>query len=661
MWKFLKFIGWVLKAAVWFCVVAALLALAALYLLERGIPAPVVARLAEACSDGDYLCRIGRATFGLRSGLRLYSVSLSPLRSAEGPLVSADEIRADLRLSPFAEPADRLQALTIRNLRFPSLPPRKRKDAPAPTGADAPAAPLAPAAAPAAPARPTLPTVSPFALTLDGAQVLGLEVARLSATVASAPSRATVSDVRLDWPDTLPPMSLTGHVEADLAAGAVRGAVKGLTRPANILPLLVSLRARGAVKQVNCFTQVENPVAAEASFDVDLATRDFVLVLNLDVGPCRYRDVPMTFARGTVTVCETNIYTTVKVGPLQAESRSGPLSGRLLYREEGESLEVDARAHMDLDDLANVINILNRGQLKPVRCTTPVSLSIQGLAALDARKSTVTNALTGRLSFGSGSVFNLPVHDVSGDLEIAGFSASIGRVSATPKSGGALTGGVTFTFPDYAASSTVFHAYATFTDLALADLSRTVNATNTRGGSVTGELALSGSTDGPTLPSLSGSGSATVKEALLNRMPLFAGFTDYLASNIPGVSSLVNQSNGSLTFTITNGRLRTRNLLIEGDLFSLQGQGTYDLNTEVLDFVMRANIFRQRSIAGRLTRLVTLPFSRLLLEFKVHGTRDRPEWSYANILERIADGISDIKTPFAPNPQTPPANPPQRP
>ena len=100
-----------------------------------------------------------------------------------------------------------------------------------------------------------------------------------------------------------------------------------------------------------------------------------------------------------------------------------------------------------------------------------------------------------------------------------------------------------------------------------------------------------------------------------------------------------------MDFKIRDGILSTDNLLIEGDLFSMQGKGTCNLDTEALDFIIRANIFKQKTIAGKISRLVTLPFTRLLLEFKVFGTRQKTDWSYVNIIEKITESLTDRSGP----------------
>jgi hypothetical protein len=661
MWKFLTFIGSVLKTLFWLALVLALAGFVALYVLERDMPQPLVSRIAEACSTDDILCRIGRATFSLRSGLHLHQVKAFPKRIADSALVSVDEITVSIALQPRLNRYERLRGITLKNISFPTLPKKPPKP-------DTPAEPLPAVCEPAQPS-PTpllLPSVPPFPLVIEKANILGLLAERITATVALSGTRIVVTQATVAWPDKTFAMKIDGGVTADFDTRIVSGTAKGQTFPENILPLLSALRARGAIKQIDCFSKLERPVGADAAFDVNMDNSDFVLRLALDVGPCAYRQVPMKFARGSVCAYGTNIYTTVAVGPLQAESATGPLSGRLVYREDTEGIEFDTTSAMDLQQMVTVINILNNGELKPVRCFTPPRVTAKGVMAVDSKKSTVTNSLLGKIAFDEGSIFNLHVKNVTSDLKVQGYSALFDNVIGTCDSGGTLAGNLIFTFPNYAATSTVFTTRATLKDIDLSDLSRVFNITNERVGLVSGNMLLHGRTNHRTVASLAGEGKLNIREGTLHRMPLFAGFTDYLARNIPGVSALVNQSSGSMDFTIRDGILRTENLLVEGDLFSITGRGSYNLDTDSLDFVMRANIFRQKTIAGRITHLVTLPFTRLLLEFKVFGTIDNPEWSYASIIERITDSLTDLSaqtknTPALPEQPIPPPAPPVAP
>ena len=623
MWKFLSFIGSVVKALFWLALVCVLAGMVFFYLLDQNMPAPLVRRLSDALGSDDYLCRIGRATYSLKSGLHLYQVKAFPKRIADTALLSADEITLDVSLQPQLHLGERLRGVTVKNISMPSLPPKHGKHSAKRT-------------------KLRLPTLAPFPLTVEKANILGIKAERLSATVSMENPQLSVTDVTILWPDKEFTMSVAGYVTLNLATRLVDGNVKGQAFPANILPLLVALHSRAAVKHVNSFTKIERPVNAEAAFTVNIDNTDFSLLLALDVGPCAYRNVPMKYAKGALGAYGTNIYTTVVIGPLQAESASGPLAGKLVYREEDESVTFDATASMDVHELATVVDILQHGELKPIVCDTPLTVTAKGLVAAD-KKSTVTNDINGRIDMPAGSIFKMPVRDVTSDFAVKGESALFDNVCGSSASGGKIAGNIDFFFPGGAATSTLFTTRATFAGVNLSDLERTFNlSTNARAGLVSGSVSLVGHAGDRTAASLAGEGKLSISDGLLSRMPLFAGFTDYLARTVPGVSSLVNQSSGSMNFTVEGGVLSTENLLIEGDLFSMQGRGTCNLDTEALDFLVRANIFKERTWAGRITRLVTMPFTRLLLEFKVFGTLDKTDWSYVNIIEKIADSLTDI-------------------
>jgi hypothetical protein len=633
MWKILTFIGSVIRITFWLALVFVLAGVVFLYVLERDMPAPLVRRLSAEISSEDYLVRIGRATFNLKSGLHLHHVKAFPKRVADGALVAADEITLDVALLPQVPLKERLLGVTITNLSLPALPPKQKEKKESP--------------------EPTLPDLPPFPLTLEKVNILGIKATRLTAVIDLGEKRFSATEVEIQWPDKAFSMKVDGQVALDLTQRRVSGHVKGQAFPDNILPLLSALHSRAAIRQINCFSKIQRPINADCAFDVNIDNSDFSLLLDLDVGPCEYRGVPMKFARGPLAAYGTNIYTSVAVGPLQAESSTGPFAGRLVYREENESLELDASAAMEQQQLVTIINVLNHGELKPVRCDTPLRVSAKGVIALDAR-STATNALAGHIAFSKGALFNLNVTDMSGDFSMDGYTATFDNISGATPCGGKISGDIGFLFPNYAATSTVFTTHVTLAEVDLSDLSRALNVTNARAGLVSGNLTLSGQTAKNAVPSFSGEGKLRIRDGLLHRMRLFAGFTDYLSRTIPGVSALVNQSSGSMDFIIRDGILRTENLLIEGDIFSIQGKGSCNLENDALDFVVRANVFKQKTIAGRITHFVTMPFSRLLLEFKLFGTLDNPDWSYANIIEKITESLSGSAEPVAtPPPESP--------
>ena len=621
MWKLLKCLGAVLKAAFWLLMFMAGALFLALYVLNRGIPSPFLDRLASALSNDDIHVRIDHASFNLKSGLRLHRVKILPKRIAAGALASVDEACVNFSFKPDMPLNERVQGVSVKNLSLPSLPP--------PDMFSNDTDPLE-----------ELPDLAPFPLHLETVNILGIKAAQVSAVISVDNNRLLVSDLNVKWPDKAFDMSANGHATLDLSERTVTGKVAGQALPHNIVPLLKELEADGAIEQIECFSDIKRPVDANFDISVNIDNSDFAFDLDLDVGHCAYRGVPIKSAKGKIMASETNANTVVVIYPLSASSSTGPINGRLVYREETEGLELEADAEMAAEQLLDIINILNCGELDRIRFLSSPTVSAKGVIALSAEESSVTNDITGKLGADKAIVLNLPLNALSGDLAVTGYTANINNAVGTTDSGGKVTGDISFHFPEYAASATVFNTNVKLAKVALDELSQAFNVTNARSGWVSGNIQLSGPTSGKTVPQLSGAGHVRISDGLIHRMKIFAGLTDYFTRTIPGLSAVVNQSSGSMDFTITNGVLYTDNLLIEGNVFSIKGRGTYNIDTDQLDFVIRANIFRQRTIAGRITHFLSLPFTRMLLEFKVFGKLEDPDWSYVNIIERITDQLS---------------------
>ncbi len=156
-----------------------------------------------------------------------------------------------------------------------------------------------------------------------------------------------------------------------------------------------------------------------------------------------------------------------------------------------------------------------------------------------------------------------------------------------------------------------------------------------RDGKLDASVQLEGAIGTNVLSTLNGSGSINVRDGHLLQMKLFAGLTEQLADWVPGVGYIVNQSQASADFTVSNGVFRTENFFIEGGLVSIKGWGTYDAAGDELDMTVRVQFLRNESLLGTIVHPVTWPFTKLLLEFRATGSIDDPKWQYISVLDRI--------------------------
>jgi len=474
---------------------------------------------------------------------------------------------------------------------------------------------------------------------LEQSNILGLQTERVTATIASTSEQATATGVHVKWPERLGDVGVTGNVTFDAPTKRIIAHAQGRTFPNLITPLLLGLRAQGVVKQIDFFQDFNAPITANYAVDVELTMVDYTMHIDLDVPSCTYHGVPVKQAQGIIVVTDTNNLVIADITLPACELRSGSLVGHLVYRDDDDSLTVDAQGALSKPDLLSVINILNNGELDLVQCETPLSASVKGIVATNPRKTSATNDLNATLSFAKGSVLRIPLTDVSCDLRVYAHSACVDNIKGTPVDGGQIEGQVHFAFPDYSASNTTFVAQISANHASFSNLMCIGQPTNTFTGKVTGNVSLAGSASDNVLASLEGSGTATVDESMLARMPLFAGLTDWLARNIPGISSVVNQSSAKLDFTMTNGVAVTKNMMVEGNVFSILLRGTYTLDTDAVDMDVRVNILKEGTVAGWLARVITFPITRALLEFKLSGTATNPEWTYVTFVEKLVDAI----------------------
>ena len=628
MWKLLKLIGWLMKATFVLALLVFIVGLMCLYVAERGLPDVVVQKVAERLSFDDYVCRIDRITYSVRRGVTVHKLKAFPTPVTDGALVSVEEINVDFVLLSRAPLSERIRSVTAKGFDFPALPPRPPRDP------DAPKPPPVPREI-----NVTLPDIPPFEFVFEKPNILGLQPEKITATVASTVKQASATRLRATWPEGVGDVTITGGLTFDAPTKRIIAHAQGKTFPHLITPLMLGLRAQGVVKQMDFFQDFKKPIAANYAVDLELTMMDYTMNIELDVQDCTYQGVPIHHAKAAVIVTDTNNLVIADIDLLSTELRSGSVTGKLVYRDDNDSVAVNVQGALSKPDLIAVINVLNNGELDLLECETPVAVRAEGIVATNLRKVNVTNDLTATVSFAKGSILRIPLTDASCDLHVYGHSACVDNIKATPVDGGLLEGQVHFAFPDYSPSNTTFVAQITATRASLSNLMCIGQPTNTLTGKVTGKVSLAGSAALDALSTLEGEGTAKVEDSVLARMPLFAGLTDWVARNIPGVSSVVNQSSAKMDFTMVNGVATTKNMVVEGNVFSILLRGSYTLETDAVDMDVRVNIMKEGTIAGWLARVITFPITRALLEFKLSGTTANPEWAYVTFVEKLVDAI----------------------
>lgn len=619
MKKVIKFLG----KAVKFCFIVFFVFVALLFVRPERLPAFLTERLCALVSSEHAVVHCEAVTFGFRHGLTLEGVRVFD-PSRHDPLVpvfSAEQI--DIHAFP--------RSVRLVEARLPRLH----------DGYYDSDKPVEPDGSWLKTFRfPRLPS---FALDLERPDILGIAPARVTAAVRPSPKRLEVGQIELTWPDSEATMRLFGFCDIDIGAGTVKGEVRGEALQTHIRPLLETLDVQVALPYMDAFTGVVGPVPAYCGWSVDLATCAFDLNLDLHPSLGRYNGVPLKEVDGKISVKvnfadgRKNYVTTV--GPLVThDRRGGVLDGQVRFIGTNglDRIEFDAMSSLAKKDTLDVIGYLNGGSLDCLNCESSPTVTVGGTLWPDLDFQS-RNDLGGHLAVLEGSLFGIPLRDVHCDYEYVGDTVVFTNATARGTKGGRLAASAALRLPRLVESNSTFSVRVDYRDGQLGELQGPDGIDfGKRYGKIEGEMEISGPFGTNFVAGLNGRGRMKLTDGHIAQMKLFLGLTELLAEHVPGVSAVVNQSDGHAAYEIRNGVLVSDEIVIEGSLFSLKASGSYDMVKDNLDFVVQVRFLKDENLLGKyLIRPILWPFSKLLMEFRVSGKIEEPQWKYITILDRV--------------------------
>ena len=611
---------------------------------EQPVPQSILARLTDKLSDENWLVSMDSASFRLSRGLKVQGLNVFDRRKpASKPVLSANQLDLEFNLASFPWSAQTIvKHVTLTELdyprlgdgyyvpdsiEFPGTPDFREKDEPL---------------------HLSLPNVAPFGVTLVRPHILGVRPKFVDVPYVSLTANSlTLQDIHLQWNDSDALMTLDGECALDLDSQLVRGEVHGLARQHNIRPLLEALEITNSYAFIDSFTQVIPPVKAACAFDVNLRNNDLHILLDLHPTGGRYNNVPLKSADGQVDirvfVRDTFQNARIVVGPISAGIADGrAMSGTVIYENTNDVGYVSFDGITSTTSLSNalaVADVMNDGTLDCLSLATPPLITLNGRLAVDPAHA-ATNSLDGTLAFGKGTFFSIPLTNAAAAFHVRGTDVSFSDAHATAPHGGTVTGEGRISIPDFKQENASFSVSVKSDDVSLTDFADIFKFDiGDKHGSIFGNVVLSGPLQTNLSSRICGSGHIECRDGHLAQMKVFAGLTDYLAKHVPGISSFVNQSRGSLDFSLTNGLFRTDNIRIEGGFFAIHAAGSYDIPKDKLDFTARVSFTKNDGFFATLATPITWPFanlSKILFDFKIFGSLEKPEWKYnRDLMDRL--------------------------
>ena len=615
-----KIIRFCVRTAFWTIVFTTAAGVGVFLTIKHGLPPALVSYAIDKLPTGDFFIRTGKVSYSFRNGLRISDLKLLRKKEFTEPIFCADDIYIKYSLLPDLTPLkSRLRSITVVAPKFPHLPKLGDSDRDQ--------------------FSPELPEIPECRVTLTDLDILGIQAEKLQGTVSLAQNKASLKNATLRWHDRR-----EGEVDVDCSVDFKKRLscinLNGKMYPARLIPLMEPSRIDSptVISQIRRYSGITRPVPAELDMEVDIDSADFSMTLKLDIASCSYNDTPLRNATGIIAVSQTGTDMKITADELSVTSLTGTMNGSLHYDEKVEKLEFKCTSRMDAPDFFGIIGLLDGNELEIIHCAEPPLIKGSGTISLREKQEdgAIFNNVTGSLALKRGAILNFRVTDVSTDIDLKNYTATLSDLRARPEHGGNINGAIRFLFPEYRRERSNFETDLELQDVDLRDICRAMNITNSRPGKISGTIKIKASTQKEkALSKMEGSGHIEFKDGIIAQIPIFAGLTPTMAENVPGISPLVNQSSGSLDFTIADGIIRSENIKIEGAMFSISGRGEYDIDGNRLNMILRANFFRESTLLGKITNWITFPFTKLLLEFKVTGSLENPQCSYVNIIEKI--------------------------
>ncbi|MBE6395980.1 MAG: hypothetical protein E7046_03120 [Lentisphaerae bacterium] len=607
---------------------------------EISLPQPALECISRRFSSESWLTRIDSIKWSFPGKIRIEGLRLINRKKAEAePFLSAESATIRLSLSRFPWKAKNIiKSITVSKLRMPRLS----------DGYYIPDSIEFPGAydfrESNEPVELDIPDIAPFRLTLIEPDILNLQASHVMAkSVSARDGILRFNNVTVKFPDRDVDMSVTGYCELNVPEQKVVGSVHGQARQHNIRPMLQALDISNSYQFVDAFTGVRTPVGAGCKFEVNLRNKDLRIFLDLNPTGGAYRKVPLKTVQGNldirVFVREHFQNAFISVGPVDARLADGSfITGSVFYENTNDIGYVTFRNVHSTTSLSNalaVADVLNDGTLDCLQPETPPTIRVDGTMAVNPVHA-ATNRIDGSIAFKRGAFFGIPLANATSEFHVRGESIDFTNARASMPRGGNINGKGMIAFPGFKEENASFKIELKGSDIALADAlaSLGINSGDMRG-KVFGTLEFGGPLTTALVSRTYGKAAISLRNGHLARLNMFAGLTDYLAKNIPGVSSLVDQSNAEVECTITNGVISASKIQVSGDIFSITGSGTYSMPDDKIDIRARVRIFKNDSIIGKIADPITWTFSKLLMEFKVYGSLDDPKWEYISVMERL--------------------------
>lgn len=466
-------------------------------------------------------------------------------------------------------------------------------------------------------------------LELYQCEVQGLHVEKLSCEFRADGSNIMFKDVKAVLSrDDLREPELTGDVTYSMNTGVLDGHLVTLLDPRVLLPVLEASATPFTAKLVKRFDFRETtPPRCEVAFRKPRGTNAFFsLEGKFWLEDCTYNGVDILRGDGRVNLDLSATNSTMTISQLFVFREEGLVKGDFTVDLRRQVVNFNGMSTMNPVLLAQMIGPFTDKVVRRFRFEGPVKIMANGVvgyrdSGLRDIEATVESRGLGALMFVSD--------ECSFALHVSGVTNTLSDIRGEIY-GGDFTGSVRLVLPSGTSTNTRYMAEGEIRNAELEKLAAAMMKEPKRDycGRLSARVKVEGLMGKGMGSTALGEGNASIKDGRIFTFPFFGGFTDIMSKIIPGLNFVLSQTDAKGAFKISHGEINTDKVLIEGGLFSVNIRGSYYLNKD-LNFKLRVNLFKSKTLWGKTVHTILHPLS-WLLEFRLRGTLDNPQWSATN-------------------------------
>lgn len=607
-----------IKLAIWAVVVVVLLFVAfVLRVMAQELPRAWVEKIESELSTDAFSVELDGVSLSLLNGFHLNNVAVYPKRVAHGPILNARQVHFDVDFFARGSLLDRIQKITIDKFDL-SLQDLTFDEE---FGADE---------------YVVLPQFGPVDFYCREAHIFGLDSREIKAEIVIEDSTITCNEIEIEAssPNDRYPQRVTGIVNYDVVKNKLDFYGDGKLKVETLLPMFENLELHLLNQELEKIEFPDEAPSVNAHIRYSPNESIYNLDLHVDAGHVLYNNVDFNSVMLYLKAHGTNGWSNVDLNSLVGRRQEGTLSGSLLIDLDSDLLYFNATSHIRPSHLLTAIGILDNLGMFPLDVELPCLMRASGTVGISKNTASALkldgNVDARSVSF-NGTMFENVAAKVSMDYnswDVEGIKAQLYK--------GQLDGKIVITpnfIPNKGMSLKDVNFAADFNvDDALVDVAaRSYNLKDKDTGNLDGLVDLRGYINfdiagtKDDLKTMVGAVSVDVSDANIYRIPLFAGFSDIVLDNIPGLDFVLTQNSLKAEIDIHDECAYVKSINIVGPAMSLRGDGAVSFDG-LVDVSLMLSLLNHETWIGKGLQYLLFPLSKIF-ELRAVGPISDLEWS----------------------------------